>query len=229
MTTSRLMTPVTTSRRGPPMDDPFESREVPDPRPGDDIAQVMTVCTANIARSPLAMVLVEDQARQRLGPDAPVWVSSSGVNGLVDEAAVGESRALAERRGLDLSTHRARQSTAEDVASSDLVIAMTERHRDVLVGLHPAANGWVFTLVELARLMDALLPIRTGLPPRQQLRAAVRVAHASRLRVPRPSDREDVKDPFGRPVEAYEVMGTQLDDLVGRVAPQLFGFLPGES
>lgn len=211
------------------MDDPFVTREVPDPRPGDDVAQVMTVCTANIARSPLAMVLLEHEALRRLGPDAPVWLSSSGVNGLVGEPAVLESRGLAGQRGLDLSTHRARQAIATDVATSDLVVAMTERHRDILVGLHPTANGWVFTLPELARIMAALQPIETGLAPRAHLRTAVRVAHAARLRVPRPADREDVRDPFGRPNEAYEAMGHELDRLVASVAPQLFGFLSGEA
>lgn len=211
------------------MTDPFVTREVPDPRPGDDVAQVIVVCTANIARSPLAMAMVEAEARRRLGPDAPVWVTSSGVEGLVGERAVEESRRQAALRGLDIGAHRAGRTEAADVAAADLVLVMTERHREVVLRLHPTAVGWVFTLPELARLCDALRPIETGLPPRQHLRVAVRTAHAARLRVPRPDEREDVRDPYGRPSEAYDEMAASLDRLVASVAPQLFGFLPEEA
>lgn len=210
------------------MTDPFAPRDVPDPRPGDEVAQVVVVCTANIARSPLVMALVEDQARERLGADAPVWVTSSGVEGLVGEPAVGETRRQAEARGLDVSTHRAARTEADEVAEADLVLTMTERHREVVLRLHPSAVGWVFTLPELARLCDALRPIETGLPPRAHLRAAVQVAHAARLRVPRPDEPEDVRDPFGRPAEAYEAMAALVEDQVASIAPQLFGFLPEE-
>lgn len=208
--------------------DPFASRPVPVPRPHDEVAQVITVCTANIARSPLAMALVEHEARRRIGPDAPVWVTSSGVDGLVGERAVEQTRQRAHDRGLDVDAHIASWTDADDVAQADLVITMTERHRDVVLGRCPSAVGWVFTFVELARLLNALQPIETGLPARAHLRAAVRVAHAARLHVPRPEDAEDVGDPFGRPNEAYDRMADQLDELTASVGPQLFGFLPDE-
>ena len=57
-----------------------------------EVAEVLVVCTGNIARSPFAAALLEHEARRRSGPDAAIVVRSAGVNGLEGYPAVAEGR-----------------------------------------------------------------------------------------------------------------------------------------
>lgn len=210
--------------------DLFADAAVPDPRPGDEVVEILVVCTANICRSPLAMAMLERQALERLGPDAPVWVRSSGVHGMQGHPATEESRRQADVRSLDLTSHRAAVTTRDEVASADLVIVMSEQHRARLVTMHPPASRWTFTLPELARLCSALKPVDADdLDVRERVRFVARLAHASRAYVARPDGPEDVADPYGGPRQGYEVMAAEVERHVGRIAPQLFGWLASDS
>ncbi|MDP9022151.1 MAG: low molecular weight phosphatase family protein [Actinomycetota bacterium] len=188
-----------------------------------DVADVLVVCTGNIARSPFAEKLLEREARRRLGSTAAVRVRSAGVHGLVGRAAVGEMRQEAGDRGLDLSGHRGAAATADLVGAADVVIAMTEAHRRALVQLTPAAKERVFTLKELARLTREVDAPPEGLSPRQRLREVARTAHRARAYVPPDATADDVADPYGGPREGYRRCAAEIDDLVAAVAPVLFG------
>ena len=84
---------------------------------------VLFVCTGNICRSPTAHgVLVQQLARTGLA--ARVQVDSAGTHGYHHGDPPDErSQAHAARRGYDLSTLRARQVTAEDFETYDLILA----------------------------------------------------------------------------------------------------------
>ncbi len=194
-----------------------------DPRPGDEVAELLVVCTGNIARSPLAMVMLDDEARRRLGPDAPVWVRSSGVHGLSGEPAVEASRDEAASRGLDLGHHRAAVTDADDVRRCDLVLTMTESQRAKVTRLVPAAGRFTFTLREFARLLAAVEEPTEDLSPRDRVRAIVDRAHRARPVAVRSDDAEDVVDPYGGPRDGYRTVARELDALVTRIAPRLFG------
>lgn len=195
----------------------------PDPRPGDDVAVIMVVCTGNIARSPLAMAMLEEEARRRVGADPRVWVRSSGVHALEGHPAVADSRAAAEVRGLDLSAHRGCVTDRDAVLDADLVLVMTESQRAKVLRRAPAAGRHTFTLREFARLVAALKPLPDELGVRERVRFLVRLAHGARAYVARPDDREDVADPYGGPAEGYTRMATELDELIATIAPALFG------
>lgn len=203
-----------------PMSEPDD-----DVRPDDDIARLHVVCTGNIARSPLGMVMLEHEARRRIGPDAPVWVTSSGLHGLAGEPAVEASRRLAEDRGLVLDHHRAAVLDRDDVLEQDLVLTMTERQRAAVVRAAPRAAKRVFTVRELARLCAALKPVEQQDTVRERVRTVARLAAAARPHVARSREPEDIADPYGRGPEDYERVGAQLDDAVAEIAPQLFGWL----
>lgn len=203
-----------------------ENREAEDPRPGDVTAELMVVCTANICRSPLMMAMLDREGRRRAGPDAPLLVSSSGVQGLQGEGPAPLSAEEATRRRLDLTEHRARVTDQAMLWRSDLVITMSERQRGMLVRLLPSAAKHTFTVRELARLLTALKPIDEDLPLRERVRFVTRLAHGARAYVPRPRRPEDVRDPYGGPPEGYVHMARQLDELLDAISPQLFGWLP---
>jgi protein-tyrosine phosphatase len=112
---------------------------------------VLVLCRANVARSPLADVLLQAAL-------PGVDVSSAGVRARDGYAAAEESQRLAAERGLDLSGHRSRAVTQELIGRADLVLTMSEAHRDLATPLAPRAAAKVFTLREFVRLTEHLGP-----------------------------------------------------------------------
>jgi len=89
--------------------------------------RVMTVCTGNICRSPMAQVVLAERLR-RAGL-ADVAVDSAGISDEerghpIDPRA---ARVLAAH-GYPVPAHRAKRITATDLAERDLVLAMTSSH-----------------------------------------------------------------------------------------------------
>jgi protein-tyrosine phosphatase len=72
-----------------------------------------------------------------------VQVGSAGIHAFVGHRAEGEAQALMRERGLDISTHRARQLTAELLTGFELILVMEERHERAVHELMPAARGRV--------------------------------------------------------------------------------------
>jgi len=89
--------------------------------------RVMTVCTGNICRSPMAQVVLAERLR-RAGL-AGVAVDSAGIS---DEERGRPIDARAARvlaaHGYPVPAHRAKRITAADLAERDLVLAMTSSH-----------------------------------------------------------------------------------------------------
>lgn len=90
----------------------------------DHPASVLFVCMGNICRSPTAQGVFEQKAASR-GLGDRIHVDSAGTHAYhVGEPPDSRSSAAARRRGIDLSSQRARRVSDEDFASFDLVVAM---------------------------------------------------------------------------------------------------------
>lgn len=73
-------------------------------------------------------------------------VRSAGLGALVGHPADGHVHTLMERRGIDMSSHRAIQINREMLYWADLVLVMEEEHRSELRKREPSAAGKVFLL-----------------------------------------------------------------------------------
>lgn len=183
--------------------------------------RILTVCTGNICRSPLA----EQLLRARLAP-LGIAVESAGVSALVGVGMPDPAHEIASQLGVsDADTHVARQVTVDMVRSADLVLAMAREHRRALVELTPAATRKTFTVRELANIAagitdDELREEIGSATGDDALRAAVGLAAALRgVVAPLPSpDDLDVVDPYRQPVDVYEKSAGQLVPAVDAVA-----------
>lgn len=102
---------------------------------------VMVVCTGNICRSPLA----EAEFRRHLS-SAQLTVCSSGLSAVVGAPAQEKVCALASKRGLDLSAHKGIQISENAALENDLILVMTNAHKDELERRFPSTKGRVFLL-----------------------------------------------------------------------------------
>lgn len=166
----------------------------------DDVYRVMTVCTGNICRSPMAEHLMRAHLEVR-GLEG-FEVASAGTHGLVGEPVF--THAAVAMRTLDSSAFRARLLTADLVEQADLVLTATRVHRAAVVTLVPRVAARAFTLREFDRLLSAVDPAELPPDPVARARAMVAVAarHRGVIRAERPDD-DDVADPYGGPAEGY--------------------------
>lgn len=102
--------------------------------------RIMTVCTGNICRSPMAEVVLRARLRDA-GLDAQVTVDSTGVSGEEQGNPIdSRARTALSRRGYagaDVAAHRARRVQAAQLGERDLVLAMTAQHAAALRRLAP--------------------------------------------------------------------------------------------
>ena len=122
--------------------------------------------------------------------------------------------------GIDTSAHRSRVCSEADLAGADLVVAMARSHVREAVVLSPAAWSRTFTLKELVRRGSAA----GARAPGETLGAWLEGVGGGRQRADLlgTSDDDDVSDPIGGPLAAFEATARELADLVGRLAGSIW-------
>jgi protein-tyrosine phosphatase len=176
---------------------------------------ILTVCSGNICRSPLA----EQLLRSGLAPWPAVALSSAGTIGLTGQGMPDQAVALSRQFGGDPSVHVARELTAQHLTEADLVFAMSREHRRAIAELAPRAIRYTFTIREFARLIEnvtaedldeaASMPLgdvvgrfATLAPLAASQRGAVAPAASP--------DDDDVVDPYRQSDEVYAESARQL-------------------
>jgi len=174
--------------------------------------RILTVCTGNICRSPVAERLLQ-AGLDEVQPGA-FEVRSAGTRAMVGDPVQPPSAKIIRSYGGTPEDFAARQLTPKLLKESDLVLAMTAQHRGAVMQLDPSLLKRTFTIREFARMLQVLeqrdapaaavdLPaFWRGLPAR-----AASVRHLALA--PEASD-NDVIDPYRRGQEQYNQMEAEL-------------------
>ena len=188
--------------------------------------RILTVCTGNICRSPVAERLLQAGLDQAV-PGGFV-VSSAGTRAMVGDPMQPTSADIVRTYGGNPERFVARQLTGKILRGVDLVLTMTSGHRGEVLQLDASLLKRTFTIREFARMLDVLdgraaesaaeaaaadaagagdpLAANTafwrGLPAR-----AASVRHLS---LPADSSENDIIDPYRRGPETYRQMEDEL-------------------
>jgi protein-tyrosine phosphatase len=198
-------------------------RIAPAPSAGDPTRapfRVLTVCTGNLHRSPLA----EGLLTARLGRFATAFrVSSAGTAATPGEPMDPVAVALLEESGGAPSGAHARRLSTELVEAADLVLGAAAEHRDAAVRLSPVwALRRAFTLREFARLVRDDDAAGITDPVR---RAAALVEGAARRRgaAAGQAGDDDVADPYGAAAEVARSSALRILESVERITAAVLG------
>jgi protein-tyrosine phosphatase len=193
------------------------------------LVDVLVVCTANVARSPLFAARLQLEADARVGAGA-VEVASAGVAALYGEPAASGSSAVCARWGVPLDGHQATPTSHHVLAEIPLVLTMELAHRRELTSRNPPLAARTFTVREFVAIVSTRLSSGSceHLPPldpaevRGRLLAVARLADAHRPRW-LSRRRADVPDPIGAGQPVYDDLADEFTAAAATIAWVLFG------
>ncbi|MDQ0731022.1 arsenate reductase/protein-tyrosine-phosphatase family protein [Arthrobacter sp. B1I2] len=116
--------------------------------------RILTVCTGNICRSPVAERLLQAGLDQAV--PGGFQVASAGTRALVGEPMQPISADIVRTFGGDPEGFAARQLTPKILRGVDLVLTMTSGHRGEVLQLDASLLKRTFTIREFARMLDVL-------------------------------------------------------------------------
>jgi protein-tyrosine phosphatase len=187
--------------------------------------QLLVVCTANQARSPLLAARLRMEADAR-PTSASIEISSAGTDALFGQPAAPGCVAVAERWGVDLTAHRACPLAYLEVEEVPMVLVFGRSHRRELAARYSSAAARTFRLRELSHIVatwddEQLAELPDPADPERRLRAVAALADGHRPRWA--GRRYDVADPIGQPQEVFDALGEEFVDEAAMLAPALFG------
>ena len=92
--------------------------------------KIMFICSGNTCRSPLAEGLFKKYLKENNITD--IDVGSAGVGAFAGDGVSINSILVANNRGVDISSHRARNINPEHILTTDLFFCMSVSHKQVL-------------------------------------------------------------------------------------------------
>ncbi len=187
---------------------------------------ILTVCTGNICRSPLA----EQLLRAGLAPWPGIAVASAGTASLAGHPMPEQAQNLSrEFGGAHPELHTARDLAPTHLREAGLVLGLAREHRRDAVQMLPKALRRAFTLREFARLSEGITDTDLAAAAALELSdhsgrlaVLVEVARSRRGMVLPPAhpDDDDVIDPFRRSDAVYRASADQLVPAVKVIVAQ---------
>jgi protein-tyrosine phosphatase len=178
--------------------------------------RILTVCTGNICRSPVAERLLQAGLDQVL--PGGFQVRSAGTHAMVGDPIQPPSAEIVRTYGGTAQGFAARQLTAKILRETDIVLTMTSKHRGEVLQLDASLLKRTFTIREFARMVEALEErdaagnqndkasdagtLWRGLP--------ARLASVRHLALAADSADNEVIDPYRRDPEVYRQMEDEL-------------------
>ena len=107
---------------------------------------VVTVCTGNTCRSPMAESLLKKKIADKLQikpgqlEDHGIVVTSAGISAAPGGRAAPEAIQTMHERGLDLTQHESQPLSDRLVRFADVMLTMTRGHREAILGQWPDAE-----------------------------------------------------------------------------------------
>ena len=182
---------------------------------------ILTVCTANLCRSPMAEAIINDQLTSVRWPE-PWSVSSSGTMvGAASDMHPLARMTLAERH-IAPSPWQITPITAGTIATADLILTAEIGHRRAVVSLYPGAVRRTFTLLRFAELAEAAS--RSGAVSRCGADLIQHCLVASTKSAPGQDHLYDLRDPIGGDASEFRTCA----DLIQKSVAQIFRLAPTE-
>lgn len=104
--------------------------------------KIIFVCTGNSCRSPMGEYFM----RAGMKSNCDWVISSAGTIAFDGQPASQLTADVMREKGIDISHHRTTRLTAQLIEETDLIVAMTQAHREQILRLNPSCKCRVYLL-----------------------------------------------------------------------------------
>ncbi len=124
---------------------------------------ILTICTGNICRSPIAEGIFRFLLRAMPG----VGVFSAGTHALIGNPATEFAIIAADENGIDISGHKAHMLEKEMIRASSIILCMEPSHVEFILEIDVSAESKAFNIAQFSdegkKLKKILDPYGCGL------------------------------------------------------------------
>lgn len=111
--------------------------------------KIMFVCTGNICRSPMAHYYMQKRVCD-LNIQDNFMINSCGIYAYNGQAASKNSIDAMREYNVDLTKHRSTNIHDSDIENYDIILCLTDAHKNIVLSLFPKTVNKIYTLKEFA-------------------------------------------------------------------------------
>jgi protein-tyrosine-phosphatase len=119
------------------------------------IKKILIVCTGNSCRSPMAEAFLKNC----LKPKEEFEIISAGISAVDGFPPTKETIEVMAEEGIDISRNLSRPFFVFLAKAADLILVMSDLHRDFILKKMPEAKDKIYLYKEFARSVDAAIEI----------------------------------------------------------------------
>jgi len=161
------------------------------------IKTILFVCTGNTCRSAMAEGMFKKMLEERTKGNSKIEVISAGISALPGISPTFEAISVMFEQGIDISQHYAQELQEELIKKADLILVMTNEHKEYIHEEFPFAQNKTFLLKKFT--------INNKSESNQN------------------NDRNyEIIDPIGRKIEFYRIIARELKNNLEKILDKIF-------
>jgi protein-tyrosine-phosphatase len=160
------------------------------------IKTILFICTGNTCRSAMAEGIFKKILKERTEDDSKFNVLSAGISALPGMSPTPEAIKVMTEQGVDISRHIATQVKEDLVKKADLILVMSNTHKDYIKTKFIFTQDKIYLLKEFARIGEFKSLQKTD-------------------------ENYEVVDPLGRPIEFYRIVARELEENIEKILDKI--------
>ena len=161
------------------------------------IKTILFVCTGNTCRSAMAEGMFKKILKERTEDDSKFNILSAGISALPGMSPTPEAIKVMAEQGIDISRHITTQVQEDLVKKADLILVMSNTHKDYIKTKFTFAQDKIYLLKEFAQIGEF-----------KSIRST--------------DENYEVVDPLGRPIEFYRIVARELEENLEKILDKIF-------
>ncbi len=157
---------------------------------------ILFVCTGNTCRSAMAEGIFKKILKERTKDDSKFNILSAGISALPGMNPTPEAIRVMTEQGIDISRYITTQVHEDLVKKADLILVMSNIHKDYIKTKFTFAQDKIYLLKEFAQIGEF-----------KSTRSA--------------DENYKIVDPLGRPIEFYRIVARELEENLEKILDKI--------